>query len=113
MTDKKIPNINIVDLSKKREERKKEEDKVPAEIVKKIEDILQKAKDGKLVSIVMNFRYDIEDDEKDDEKDDGNHGSMYYNKSQSPLEVLGTVEMMKAQVFQLIYQDYMEETEDE
>jgi hypothetical protein len=109
MTNKKPPDINIIDISQRREEKKKEAEKVPIEIIEKLETIVQKAKADKLVSIVMNFNYKLDKDEEDD----GNHGSMYYNKSRSGLEVLGTVEMMKSQVFQLIYQDMHSEDDDD
>ena len=99
MTNKKVPDINIVDLSKKREQKEQEENKIPDVIIEKLERIVSKAKEGKLQSIVVNFDYEIEDSEKDD----GNTGSMYYNKNQSPLEILGTIEIMKNQVFHMIF----------
>jgi hypothetical protein len=99
MTDKP-KDLNIVDLAKKREEKKKEEEKIPDVIVEKLKTICEKAEGGKLRSVVMNFDYEVEDD---DDEDDGNSGSMFYNKSHNPLEVLGTVEVMKSQVFHMIF----------
>jgi hypothetical protein len=98
MTDKS-KDINIVDLSKKREEAKKEREKIPEPLIEKLRKVVQKAEEDKIRSLVLNFDYETEEDEEDD----GSSGTMFFNKTQSPLEIIGVIEVMKSQAFHMLF----------
>lgn len=96
MTDK---DINIVDLSEKRKEKEIEENKLPEFAVKKLKYILEKADEGKLNSLIVSFA--IDDDEKDEQQGDG--GTLFFSRKNSILEVIGTLEIMKANAFEIFF----------
>lgn len=107
MTNKKDPkDIDIIDLTKRREELEEEKEKLPEFALNKLRLLLDKAEKGKVRSLVINFSFDDEGDQEDA------GGTLFFNKSQSALKILGVIELMKVTALDLLLTHAYEETEE-
>jgi len=103
--------LNIVDLSQAREKVEKEKQQLPPFILDELKILLEKAQNQKLKSLVINYVFEEEETETEEE-DDNTGGTIFFNKRESILEILGTIEIMKATAFDILYRNRYEESEE-
>lgn len=77
--------------------KKPKEDEVPKFVVELLEKMLAKAKEGKLKTIITHFNYQ----EGEDEKFHG--GTIFWNESGNPIEILGLAELVKSVALDYVY----------
>jgi hypothetical protein len=84
-------------------ELKKERNKVPADVIKSLEDALAAAKDGRMDSVILSF---IAEKEDDDEEIEG--ATYFWNNTGNAVEILGYAELLKSAIIDQVYEHMLD-----
>lgn len=77
--------------------KKPQEQEVPKFVVELLEKMLEKAKNGQLKTLIAHFNY------QEKEEDSYQGGTMFWNETNNPIEILGLTEIVKSVALDYVY----------